>query len=230
MPDYTTKLRVIENQRKPCVIPGCIRHRDALQQYCATHAANNRLYGSPAGRNIREAEIKPYRRQARKFLRTYASHPAVLEAVAVMGELLQPGPPREKRSQFSARYFLRLHLQRLADSTTPATGLEALTEVLAVWFFSYFNRRALPDDRRLTFATARAVLYLRPLTYTRERWNDERQTVEKSNPRLPGAGPTELLGRAIRRRVGVFLTHCTDAIEADYQQRNERAKALNTPI
>jgi hypothetical protein len=197
-----------------------------LSQWCQPHARDVGYYGAPGARLIRKREYKDHKRLVRKLLRSLGAHPALVAAEDVMKDILTRGSePKVRKPLRDARWLLWREKSRLTD-VTPREGLE---EVLAVWIFSYFQRRVLPDDNRLTCMIAQAVMRLRQLEVTNSYWNDEEQRVENGY-RLPPALAVHLLGKTVRRALAPFAANVIALIEQQDRQQAERAMALSAPL
>jgi hypothetical protein len=139
--------------------------------------------------------------------------------------ILNPGeePSRGKRGgrlRLNPRYHLWKELWRLQrDSVKPREALEA---IIGVWLMSYYDPRTLPDDERLTYALANAVLRLAPL-YSQKRWTRRGMHV---TTQAPGALAVGLLGRRLRDALAPFFVNVVQALEAEYQAQVQKASDL----
>jgi hypothetical protein len=146
-----------------------------------------------------------------------------------MTQLLVPGPERKKKRNGpgAAEYHLQVELTRLKRSNV--TGRAALETAIAVWMLSLEQPAVLPDDERLTFAMAGAVLKLaRYDGYTY--FDNQSGKVIKFNTKHPGAGPKNLLGSRIRTLLASFAVNVETALREERDVENRRRLALRTPI
>jgi hypothetical protein len=198
-----------------------------VSAYCANHARKLAYYGHVEGRLIAKNAYASYVKLARKLLKKLDGHPALTAAVETMTALLVPGeePTAPKPLKFNARWLLWRELRRL-DGVQPR---DALATVLGVWLLSFHHPRILPDDVRLTYALAQAVLRMRPLAVATSHYDYETDTVDNRHRPIPGLA-CGLLGRRIRTELAPFLGNVTAALEAEHRRTAEQAMALREPI
>jgi hypothetical protein len=159
---------------------------------------------------------------ARRFFVRHPGHPALIAALALMGELIKP--TQEPRRIHDGRYQLSRELTRLCHAgVEPQEALETAT---AVWLLSYYQPGVLPDDLRLTYALANAVFRLRPLD-SRKLWVNGKPHV---STRPPGALPLALLGSRLRGGLAPFFVNVTQALDAEQQTKAQGARDLRAPF
>jgi hypothetical protein len=227
--DWATYNRAKRNEQLPCSVPGCTKRRSFTSQYCATHAKKRARYGDPRGSCIRKTDLHSYRKLARKLLRRFETHSATLAAVNVMSSLLAPGDTVRFRKT-SARYYLHRELTRLASSDPPVSPREALEAVLAVYLFSYFQPRRIPNDGDgLSHQLAYAVFRLRQLSITESRYDHETGKIENIARKLSGQALGRY-GRLLRLKIGPYVANVLKLVEEEERRKQEQIRAMYTPL
>ncbi len=167
---------------------------------------------------FQQSKLRSFVEQARRFFDRHADHPATQAAVEYLDNLLKEGAAASRRSKLYGQLD-RLYQQDLR-------GREALEIVAGVWLFAYYRPRSLPDDQRLTFMLAHALLRARSRTPIIRDYGERRTRYYRRS----GAKVRRALGEGLRQSLGGILRNMTDALEAEYQQRQERARKLLTPF
>jgi hypothetical protein len=150
-----------------CAVEGCgrIAKRGSVTRYCNRHLHRLLKHGSVFGRAILVRELKPYRRQARQWLRANRKDPAIIVPVAMLDEWLtrclvwatdRPRPETIPR-RTSFRWRLAWELARLRAAGV--RGDRAAEVALSVWLFFEHHQRS---ERWRQFTMARHVLNLSP--------------------------------------------------------------------
>lgn len=129
--------------RDLCAVSSCYFLRDGSSLYCRPHLTRVRRAGDPTKRVILKRELRGFQKLARGLVRRTEVHPAWLDAVAGMKEILRPpaaGRKRYKRVrrrgirgrppasrvddyvtlQWTYAGILRRELQRLQDGYRPS--------------------------------------------------------------------------------------------------------------
>lgn len=203
------------NERKPCAVPGCLKPRHRVGANCYDHNMQRTIYGHPQGRPLRPKEYRTEREEVAQLLQRNLNHPGVIHALQRIGSLLGGRVPVGRSS-------LARHFQRLTEAgVKPERVLE---EVGAVWLWSDRHPGLLPDDIRLDFATAAAVLRLAPLDRTSS-WR-----TGKAYSVAPHTGDRRDLGKLIRSQLGVLLRNFVHTIHREEEQRRAMAQSLALPL
>jgi len=195
--------------------------------HCSDHGRRLTYFGSTSGRAIQKQEIAPYVKLARQAIKKLGASQAVVAALDTMRTLLNPGeePAMPRPLRMNERWLLWRELLRLHN----VTPHEALAATAGVWMYAIRNPRDLPDDARLTYALGRAVLKLRAFEVVGSHWNDALQREETKYRVLPGLA-SGLLGRRIRKSLGVFYLSLARFIDQQHEAALQRAAALRTPL
>jgi len=177
-------------------------------------AALNR-YGHPLGKPLRSTEVAPYRRQVASLYARFPSHPGLLAGETILSDLLRLAQS-DLRDRDFADHALRL-------SVSGVTPRELLERVGAVFLLARDDPRQLPDDARLDFALARAVLYARPLRRLQTRKG-------YSVSVRPTATTCRKLGQFLRSRLAMLFHLAGEYFDQQRQRREEQAAAMRTPF
>src|SRR5688572_25925496 len=120
------RIRALTITRLPCTVEGCPQRRRMVSLWCELHGNRLTYHGSVHGRNISKSEIASYVRLALKLFKKMESHPALLAADSIVGNLLSPGEePRVDKARRRAhpRYLLHRELLRLDGVVEPREAL-----------------------------------------------------------------------------------------------------------
>lgn len=207
------------NRMLPCSIASCHNRRSHSSRWCSSHAKRNKFYGHPQGRALSSREVRPYRSQGRIFLRDHWDTTPVEEAVRFFNELLSLGS-NEQGASDSEKQLYRLALFGL-------TASEALEIVLGVWLYSAAEPRALPDDKRLTYAMATALFKARTVDNTVTYQRDGKRIRRYFTP--PGNARKEV-GEILRSRLGLFMSNVNEALKEKVRKRQESVHRLAQPF
>lgn len=205
------------NVLKQCSVESCQKRRQTTSRWCPGHAKKVRLYGSPTGRPLRAAELRPYKEEFAGFMLRYVSTPQVRAAVKLLDDLLSLGRVGHGLTQF------QLHRLR----SQGVTGMEALQCVAAVFLLSRDRPALLPDDRQLTMAIGAQLFKLRPLegrTVFTRKGKEERQYVP------PPAVARREVGELVRSKLGTFMMRVEQALHEEESRSRALALTLATPF
>ena len=221
------RLNIAYNERRPCSLTGCPKHRKALSRYCDTHARTSGCYGHPLGHLIAKQKYAGHVKMARRILKRLEGHPALIASLDVVRGLLERGeePTKPRPLRTNARWLLWREMTRL-DDVTPQ---EVLATVVGVWLFSHFQPRVLPSDARLTFMLGQAVLRLRPLAVIESHYDPSTGKVDNDYRPPPGRA-VGLIGGRVRRLLSPFFANICVLVEKEHQENAARAAALRTPL
>jgi hypothetical protein len=200
------------NAMRKCSAEGCHRLRRPAHAWCPPHSRRNRIYGHPNGRHIDRKELHSYRKAAAAFLNVYAATPQVAAALKLCEEWLAKDGYSLPGTQ------VHTHLDRLKREGV--TALDVLEAVGAVFFVSYFRRKSLPDDVRLTFAIGHCVLFIYPMPCI------PYGTQGKTRGPKIGGKLREAFGSFFRQSLSTFWGNALAKIEAEHQ----RTVALNLTL
>ena len=159
------------------------------------------------------------RRDVTLFLREHQEHPGIQAALAWIGGWLRASSLRDLDQPG------QLHAARLdAHGVTP---LAILTECGAVWLYSTRNPRTLPDDARLTFAMAYAVLRLAPHDVRRVYHSARSTTVRYATSTH---AVRTAVGDHLRRTLALLLYRIAETIAARSEQMAAMRDAFAAPF
>lgn len=210
-----------QNSGKACEAPGCAQRRVALGQWCNRHRLRAAKHGAPTALAIKQERLRPYRKQARRFLKANATHPFVVAASGWLDGLLTEAAARTAYRPLSKpapiRSVTAIHLRRCRElarlKVGGVTGLEVLTAVLAVHLLSHFqSHRLAPFSEPYWFAVSRAVLKLRTL-HRHEVFNFETGKRGRKDCERLSTILLRDLGRELTTALCVFLRAVTDVID-----------------
>jgi hypothetical protein len=209
----------IDANRQPCDVPRCPHARHGASRYCGGHKRRNAQHGHPEGRRIFPKEYRIERRTVAAILSEHANHEGVKVAREWLDAWLERAAAGDKNATAPAEF------SRLAAAGV--TGERILEECASVWMFSVRYPRTLPDDARLTFALATAVLHLAPRylrkTYHYASYRDRRYFTASKEDR-------HAIGKAIRDTLGPLLWNIATHPERTAQEHEARRRALFAPL
>jgi hypothetical protein len=205
------------NVRRPCRLSGCSLGRVAFSPFCRSHAARVERYGHPEGRPIDPKEYAFERQSVEKLLATHSEHEGVKSAVQWFQRWLDAAQRGEDVP--GGRDFARLG----AHGVSP---LSILVEASALFLYSRWNPRKLPDDTRLDFAAGLRVLSLVP----REKRFGFLNGKPRHYCRSIGKVARREVGRRIRLNLAPLLVNIAEAVTAEQEQAKQFALSLRTPF
>lgn len=199
--------------REWCAVEGCSGRPRRFSRYCATHYGRSVATGSPGGRIVRKGTLKPYVREAARFIERHAEHPATQAALTWCGTLLEP--------QGETAGFLRGEFRRLREGGATAEGL--LAGALGFAFWEAWQVRPMLDGRCADTNLGRAMLRVIPARRITSR-TGKRYSVRVSSSHAAA------LGEHTRAEVGLFLVMAARELvkesERPEQTRQEIRRAL----
>ncbi len=176
------------------------------------------MYGHPLGGKIHPKLIASYRQEFTEFIAREFDTPQVKVAVTVISDLIQSGLP------YGSAPVVDFQLRHLRDQGV--TGKEGLEFIGGVWLLSRREQRSLPDDDRLTYYLGLSLFKTRPypkrVSFARGQ--------ERTHYLIPGSRARRAVGEYIRRRLGEFFMHVTEALDAENRYALAQAKTLATPF
>lgn len=193
-----------------------------MARFCRPHHDARLLWGHPEGRNLKAAERHRYRPQVVRLLCTYANHRGVVAAKSFLSDLIN------KPQWWSTHETVVTELSELSQRD-PDPG-ELLTELASIWALHHFEPGNLPDDERLTFALAHAVIFHR---HRGSRVAYHRRTFRPYQAPRQVKRPTTAyreLGRVIREQLGLFLHQLCRRIEHERHKEAKRRADLREPF
>ncbi len=149
--------KVARNESEQCDIARCERRRHGLTRLCSMHRDRRRSFGHPEARMILPRDYMQERRDVAALFKANPEHPALLAAAAFIQQWLDASAGGDQQ-QPGFRHLARLHRRGI----TPMT---ILAECSAVWL--HVDRYQKPDDMRLDFALAVAMLRLAPRDFVK---------------------------------------------------------------
>lgn len=192
------------NQAKQCRIEGCHSNRSALSPYCGRHQKAADRWGHPLGHSLGRKHDYPVEHQrASSFIAAHRDHPGIRSALLWIEQWLAAvtrGEDCEGRED----------MQRLAEHGV--TPLAILTETVALFLFSRWLSRRLPDDDRLTYMIGTRVLTLAVLGKRYTGYINGRHR-QRSKPLTKTARRD--VGRRLRFTLAPLLANIADAMEAE---------------
>lgn len=202
-PTQTLHFRYTHNAA-PCESAGCGARRFGVANYCLSHLRARQAHGHPLGRAIRKCDYASERNRIARLLEEQPEYPGVRAALDWLQSLLT-------RASYGSGAIARDEFRRLAAAGVKPRSL--LIEMAAVWAFAREYPNRLPDDARLSFALAAAVL--------------------KLAPRIVKTGGTErryhTAGRAVRAELGEALRSRLAPLLFNLATEAERS-AHGTPV
>lgn len=217
-----------DNSRRLCSLPGCGQPRHGLHGWCRVHAARARLYGHPLASPMRPSTWTKERREVAAVFAGNVDHPGLLQVLRLLADWMARAGADEHAFK-GARELARL----LRHGVTP---LAVATEVAAFWSWQSVHGGALPTDRALDFALARAVFMLAP----RERrvcgsrgiagtWGMKANTPQSYSPK-PSAAAMAYVGRFLRQALAPFLANVLLAVGQRRELRRDPSALLRLPF
>jgi hypothetical protein len=197
--------KIARNEALPCEIDGCYKHRRRLSRFCGFHRGHQRKNGHPMQKGIRDYTWRTEQEQVRELLAANPSHRGVALATRFLNDWLH------NRGRFSTDSPAAIERARLRRGGVQP--LDVITTAAAMYLFALRNPAMLPDDERLTFALARAVLRLAP--HVRRTSRGGLTTYQR-----PGALALREIGGVLRGELGVLFHNVAGAV----QNKDERAR------
>jgi hypothetical protein len=210
-------VRLQENQGRRCAAPSCPNQRHRVGAFCRPHGRLRHLYGHPLGRSIRPMEHSVETELVEKFIEAHREHPAV-KAACVWIEDWMVRSWKQDSSLPAYRAMQRLYDQRV----DPMAILKA---ALAVWLFSAWHPRKLPDDLRLTYAISLAVLRHVP----RERMTNRRDPSRSYRKHWSGEERIGI-GTRIRTNLVPLFINLKDSLEREEEKNRKHYFEIRTPF
>lgn len=210
---FTDGLR--RNAGKPCNHPSCSKPRYRISSWCHAHTEAVTKHGHPDGVFIHPNQYATEHHEIAEFIKANLSHPGIVSALQWIDEWQRMticDDPIERAKQpngIDAMNRLR------AKDITPQ---QILTEVAAIWLYSYRSPNRLPDDKRLTYAISRAVYNLAP-AHKRTSWNTGKVARQRIN-----AGELKGIGGRIRDTIGLLVMNIISTLQAR-ESAKEKIKA-----
>jgi hypothetical protein len=205
------------NIRRPCRLSGCTAGRVGFSPYCRAHAARVERYGHPEGRPIDPKEYAVERKLVEKLITAHADHEGVKSALQWLRKWFDAAQRGEDVP--GGRDVARL----AGHGMSP---LSALVESSALFLYSWWSPRNLPDDERLDFAIG-----IRVLTLVRR---EKRFGSLKGKPRYfcrrIGKVARRETGRRIRVNLGPLLVNIAETIDAERERAGKFALSLRAPF
>lgn len=159
MPSHGGSIRpkLARNESEQCDIQRCERRRHGLTRLCAMHRSRRRRFGHAEARMILPRDYMQERREVAALFKANPEHAGLLSALAFIREWLDASAQGDKQQPGFA------HVARL--DRRGVTPMIILLEVSAVWL--HVDRYQKPDDVRLDFSLALAMLRLAPRDFVR---------------------------------------------------------------
>jgi hypothetical protein len=205
----------------PCRIEGCTRRRDISKasSYCRGHAHARRRYGNPKGVRVWPKQYKAERKAVDRLFATYPDHAGVREACAWIRAWLDASIAGDSR-QPGYIHAARLHRWQIEPR-------DILAEVCALWVYAMRYPRTLPDDERLTFALAVAMLFRAPRDYIK---SYSYPSGERRKYRESGYADRLAVGTHLRMHLAPLFCNVAQAIEQQQQQERDARDAYREPF
>jgi hypothetical protein len=205
------------NSRRSCRVAGCSRTRYGISPYCRRHHRGNTNHGHPEGRRIEAKHYTYEKKLVDAFLEKHAAHEGLQSALRWLDRWLHQASVGEAVPG-------QREIARLAEHRVTPKAI--LSEACAVFLFSRWAARRLPDDDRLTFALGTAVLSLMP--------REKRYGYSQGKPfyrcvPLRKVARREI-GCRIRNVLLPLLLNVALGIEAEREEQKKDALALHVPF
>jgi hypothetical protein len=205
------------NSKRRCRANGCTSNRCGISPYCRRHHRGNTHHGHPEGRKIDPREYAYEKKLTEAFLKKHAHHEGLQSALRWIDRWLHQASVHEAVPG-------QREMARIAEHKVTANAI--LIEVCSVFLFSRFQPKHLPDDQRLTFGLASAVLGLIP--------REKRFGTSNGKYRYYCVPPRKVakreVGSRIRLTLGPLLLNVALGIEAELEQQQKDLLALHQPF
>jgi hypothetical protein len=205
--------RVSTNENKRCTVDGCFNSRHKVSGLCKHHSGVRDRYGHPLGRAILKREYQAEQGDIKEFVARNVEHAAIKAGVQWFDGLL-------KAVSQGLNVPAKRELKQLIYAGVD--GRKCLEAVLSTWLYSNRRPSLLPDDIRLTFAIARAVLGLAP----REKKKVHKNGKEHFYYRKLSYSSQKALGAYIRESLAVLAVNVFQALHRKLQREDELRTAM----
>ena len=200
--------KVSTNEAKKCRVSNCLNSRYRVSGLCKHHQGIKDRYGHPLGRSISKREYLAEQEDIRAFIDKNIDHPAMKAGIKWFDKLL-------KNVSAGQHVAAKRELKQLVYAGIG--GRECLEAVLSVWLYSHRRPSRLPDDIRLDFAIAAAVLGLA----TREKVKVHKKGKETYYYRRSPHSTLRGLGKLIRESLAILGVNVFQALDRDLKKEDE---------
>jgi hypothetical protein len=212
-----TPLRaVIARNHLPCDVAGCQRMRIGAARHCEPHRERRWRYGHPLGRRIYMKDYAAERKEVAALFAAYPEHPGIRSACKWLRDWIEAAGRGEQVPG-------TIHVARVHRYEVPA--LAVLTELCAVWL--HVERHRFPDDQRLTFALAIAMLSLAPRDHLKS-WHYK--SGERRHYRNYGYDVRKDVGDYIRLNLAALFVNVVRGVEHLHHTEREARASLSAPF
>ena len=209
--------RAARNEAKKCLVDSCFKHRHKVSGYCRTHERQKERYGHPLGRAIQKRDYMREQEDVMVFMEKYSEHPTMKSGVEWFNSLLaESATGRKVPGKLELNGLIRAGVE----------GKTCLHAVLSIWLYSERRPGILPDDLRLNFAIAHALLGTAPRVKI-SIWKLGKQHFYYKQP---SHGTLKGLGRKIREAFAAFTVNAFSAIHSDLAKEDEIINGLRKPF
>jgi hypothetical protein len=221
MSRVSLRTRIAQARGRPCAVSGCRRatNTGGLAKVCNHHQKKRRQWGHPLGKKIPAKAYATERKAVAALLDAYPDHQGVKVALDWIANWLQQSAHGD-RTQPGYVELARLHRY----SVSPR---DLLIWTAGVWLYSTRNPRALPDDSRLTFALAVAILRLAPLDQTKEYVY---RSGVSTKYRQANRATREAIGNHLRLKLHPLYVQIVQGVENMKRAKREVQAALSVPF
>lgn len=213
------KARAAALGNRPCAIHRCPQRNNGLSPWCGKHRQRAQSYGHPEGRRIWPRDYRGELAAVVALFEANAEHAGLRTATGWVAEWMQQSTFGDKAQPGYQ------HMRRLSDHGV--TPLDVLIECSAVWLYAMRNPRTLPDDARLTFALAVAVIGLAPLECVR---GYRHPTGMVPFYRRARSRVRQAIGEHLRSHLARLFVNVVRGVEQQEQQVREASASMSLPF
>jgi hypothetical protein len=182
------------------------------------HRNRRKRYGHAEAKAVAPHLYKIEEREVVAFVAKHHQHEGLRYGIELLDRWLVDGNAGRKVP--AARHARRLFLAGI-------TGKRIVETCAALWLYSDRNPRTLPDDVRLDYAMAVAVLHLAP---TRTNWRDENGKYREMRFAVPSATERKELASFLRRTFGPLFGNIAAGIAAEIDLKRRKVNSLYEPF
>lgn len=197
------------NQHSKCSVDDCWSLRTRFGLYCRKHKRRLAMYGSTSGKPLPKQVVAGIALRAQRLLSANEDHPGLARATGELQRRLDEA--RDTYRTTGAPNGAALYWSRLAGANV--TPLQILSAVVAVIVLDRENHRALPNQKALEYALARAVFGLAP---------------QGKSP--PGARILAQTGREMIEQYAGLIVSTVVALQAAEEDERKRDADMQAPL
>lgn len=202
-----------------CECPGCDRPRKTYGIYCASHSKRSQFFGSPTQKAVSlKADYWHEYDLVEAMVHANIKHKGIQAGIEFFRSWMVYAVDNLK--QVPARGAL------LTLSENKEDPLKLLIECAAIYLFSRWNPRRLPEERPVTYAYGRLILKKGGKLYKKRVHYLSGKT--QYNP-VKGTD-VRTTGEYIAKNLSLLFLNIAEAVEAKEATKEEDKKALSQPL